>query len=79
MSYKNGTEYADISGSNSTIASYPEGLPGTLFTYRNSAGDVFSYQEYKIRQSNKKYSRYWDMTTVPVTPAWSVWVSIGAV
>lgn len=73
--YNNGTEYADISGSNSTIASFPEGLPGTLFTYRNSAGDVYSYQEYKIRQSNKKYGRYWDVTN----SIWTAWVKTSVV
>lgn len=75
--YDNGVEYADVPTANAT--GFPEGISGTLITYRNSAGDVFSYQEYHIRQSNKKYSRYWDLTTVPATPAWSAWVKVSAV
>lgn len=73
--YDNGEEYATIGATNSTIASFPESSAGVLFTYRVAAGDVYSYQEYKIRQSNKKYSRYWDITNA----VWTAWVKISVV
>lgn len=40
-------------------ASFPGGLPGILTTYRSSSSDTFAFQEYRVRQSNTIYARYW--------------------
>lgn len=62
-----------ITSSNSTIASFPEGKEGTLYTYvsRLEYRDLgHAYQEYWILKATTKYRRYWTGS------AWSSWDSI---
>jgi len=59
-------------------ASFPEGLPGVLTTRLSNASDttfVWASQEYKIRGTNKVYSRFWQTGS----STWSAFVKISAV
>lgn len=62
-----------IGGSHPNIASFPEGLAGTLLTYRFTESEGFGYQEYSIYQTVKTYKRYWTGS------AWGAWTKISAV
>lgn len=44
---------------NSNASGFPEERGGILTTYRMSSGDDFVYQEYKIYNANRKYTRQW--------------------
>lgn len=48
----------NISSASASSDGFPEGKPGTLLTYRISeASDVYSYQEYWIAGTNRRYLR----------------------
>jgi peptidoglycan/xylan/chitin deacetylase (PgdA/CDA1 family) len=51
-----GIEYKTISAA--LGASFPDGEPGVLETYR-MLNDYYSYQHYKIKWSGKVYARHW--------------------
>lgn len=53
-------------------ANLPESLAGNLIT-RRYRSDLYSYQEYRIYQTNKVYHRYWTGS------AWSAWQKTSAV
>lgn len=72
--YTKGVEHTEIGLSNTTINSYPEAKAGVLITYRG-ASDIYSFQEYHIRQSNSVYKRYWDTTS----NSWSSFQKISVV
>lgn len=75
MAYPIGTfDHSEIGSSNSTIAQFPTGATGLLITYRGTT-DLYSYQEYHLRQSVSVYKRYWDNAGA----TWSAWTKISAV
>jgi lysophospholipase L1-like esterase len=70
----NTINYCLISSSHSQIAQFPESLPGTLITIHTDPSGIYTYQEYYIRQSDKKYKRYW----IYASSVWSAWVDDAA-
>lgn len=53
-------EISTIWGSNPTIEQFPESSAGLLKTFRHLEQDLFSYQEYQIRGTNKIYRRFYN-------------------
>ncbi|WEA47294.1 GDSL-type esterase/lipase family protein [Priestia aryabhattai] len=65
-----------ITGSNSTITSFPEGSAGMLETIYPRAGlEAWAYQIYHVQQSNATYKRYWNTSS----STWSAFQKTSAV
>ena len=61
------TATSEIGGGGAT--GWPENLPGQVTTYRGLA-DIYSWQEYRPRQTTRLLRRYWDSNALN----WLAWV-----
>lgn len=61
--------YTEINTSHPDIANFPQGLSGTLITYRARLNDLWSYQEYHQRNSNRIFRRVWNTSN----STWKSW------
>ena len=71
--FKKGFTINNVNAENAASSNLPEAAGGTLMTYKPSDTNGFSWQEYHLYLTNRKYRRYFNENGTP-----SAWVGEGS-